>query len=142
MAVTLDEKEIFKNLFYDCRKALLEKFPNKEGQENEILGHIVNNFLEDLKYNINKMDFKEFYHTYLQNTKFFDCNDFTNSEIEEIIKESSLSERDKTLAKLYWVDNKVEQDIADELYCDIKTIRRNIPKISDILKSTCSKMYK
>ena len=137
----MDEKELFKEHFYTCADLLKNRYTNKEGQERDILGHIINNFMEELQHDLKRMNFKDFYHKYLKNTLFYDCNDFTNSEIINIINESPLNDRDKLLSRLYWVDNKVEQEIADTLGVDIKTIRRNIPKISQILKQTCAKIF-
>lgn len=138
----IDTKETFKIEFEDLCKMIITRFPNKEGQEREIAGYIVIKHLHDALHDASNLSFIEFYKKYLQNTMFFDCDDFTQSQKVEIIKEASLRDRDRKLAYMYFIDIKPEQEIADELGVDIRTVRNNIPKISQALKETSAKMYK
>lgn len=138
----MDEKEKFAVEFYKTCDLIVSNYQNKEEQEKEIIGFIINTFLHQVQCDIEKMQFREFYKKYLGGTLFLDCYDFTKSEIETIINESPLNDRDRKLATLYWLDMKSEDDIAYKLCIDRKTVRNNIPKISMILKQTCSKLFK
>lgn len=120
----------------------LSHFSNKNGQEREIVGVIINNFLHEVQLDCEKMCFIDFYKKYLSGSLFYDCDDFTKKQIIEIIQESKLCERDRKLAIMYWVDMATEEKMADELMIDRKTVRNNIPKISMILKETSSKLHK
>lgn len=138
----IDTKEKFKTEFEELCSEILKRYPTKLGQEREIAGYIIIDYLNHITHDTSQLSFIEFYKKYLTGTMFLDCNDFTKTQIKEIIAEAPLNERDRILATMYWVDIKNEQDIANELNYDIRTIRNNIPKISQILKQTCAKIYK
>lgn len=138
----MDTKEKFKEEFEKTCQCVKEQYQEKDGQEREIVGLIINTFLHEVQLNIEKMSFIDFYKMYLSGSLFLDCTDFTKKQIVEIIQESPLNDRDRKLANLYWVDLGTEEEIASELQIDRKTVRNNIPKIGMILKTTASKLYK
>ena len=137
----MDEKERFKEEFYKTINDFLKAYPDKKEQEFEIIGKVINIFLHSVQLDTERLSFVEFYKKYLKHTLFLGNVDFTNTEVEQIIAESKLNERDKHLATLYWVDMMSEADIVDELGIDRKTVRNNIPKISLELKKVAAKMY-
>ena len=136
----MDEVERFKEEFYSALDVLLARYPNKDGEEREMLGYIINQHLHQVKVDMEHMNFIEFYDKYLKGTMFHDYGDFTNTQIKQIIDESPLSERDRKLASYYFIDMMCEEEIADRLMIDKKTVRNNIPKISIVLKKTSSKI--
>lgn len=138
----MDTKEKFKEEFEKTCKLVISQYPHKNGQEREIIGLIINNFLHEVQLDCEKLCFLDFYKKYLIGSLFLDCGDFTKKQIIEIIQESPLCERDRKLAIMYWTDMNSEDKIAEELMIDRKTVRNNIPKISMILKMTASKIYK
>ena len=138
----MDTKEKFKEEFEKTCNLVLSQFPNKNGQEREIVGLIINNFLHEVQLDCEKMCFIDFYKKYLSGSLFFNCDDFTKKQIVEIIQESTLCDRDRQLAIMYWVEMETEEKISDKLQIDRKTVRNNIPKISVMLKETSAKLYK
>lgn len=138
----MEEKERFKIEFERTVEAILKKYPTKEGVEKEIVGHIINTFLHQVQIDVEKLTFVDFYKEYLQGTLYLDYNDFTSSQIREIIDESPLSELDKKLSIYYWLEMRSEEDIARELGIDKKTVRKHIPNVSMVLKKTSSRLYK
>ena len=138
----MEEKERFKFLFEECLEKILKQYPHKEGEERDIMGFIINTYLLAISCDIEKLDFRDFYDKYLQGTLFLCCEDFTTSEIAEIIKEARLNDRDKKLAKMYWVDLLCEEEISDNLMIDRKTVRNNIPKISMALKQASARFVR
>lgn len=138
----IDTKEKFKEEFEKTCSFLVSRYPSKKNQEKEIVGVIINRFLHEVQLDCEKLNYLDFYKKYLVGTSFLDYTNFTKNQIIEIIQESSLSERDRKLATLYWVDLKSDEDIADILSIDKKTVRNNIPKLSVILQNTASKLYK
>lgn len=138
----MDIKEEFKDEFYKTCNFVKTNYPSKEEQEGEIVGTIIIQLLHEVQHDTEKMNFIEFYKKHLKGTLFLCCDDFTATEIKQIIEESPLNERDKLIATTYWIDLMSEEDISYKVGCDKKTIRNNIPKISMILKTTASKLYK
>jgi len=70
------------------------------------------------------------------------CKDnFTISEIKEIIAETPLTQLDRDIAILRYCECMSFDEIADKLEYDIRTIRKHLPTISLSLKSTCAKLF-
>lgn len=138
----MDIKEEFSCEFYKACESIRTNYPSKEDDEGNIVGTIIIQLLHEIQHDAEKMSFIEFYKKYIKGSLFLGCEDFTASQIKEIIEESTLIERDKKLARYYWLEMMSEEMIANELQVDRKTVRNNIPKISVILKATASKIYK
>lgn len=68
--------------------------------------------------------------------------DFTVSEIKELLEETSLRNDDRQIAIERFIECKSMQEISDNLYIDIKTCTKRIEKINQKLKSTCLKYFK
>lgn len=68
-------------------------------------------------------------------------NDFTISEITEIINETALNKLDKNIAVMRYIKRMTFDEIANKLDRDIKTIQKRIPNISIKLKQTCVKLF-
>lgn len=67
--------------------------------------------------------------------------DFTVSEIKEIISETPLKQLDRDIAYLRYIDCMTFDEISDQLGYDPKTIKSHLPDISIKLKSTCTKLF-
>lgn len=67
--------------------------------------------------------------------------DFTVSEIREIISETPLKQLDRDIAYLRYIDCMTFDEISDQLGYDPKTIKSHLPDISLKLKSTCAKIF-
>lgn len=68
-------------------------------------------------------------------------DDFTVSEILEIIDETPLTDIDKEIAILRYTKCMTFEDIAVRVCLDKQTIQKRIPKISIRLKLTCTKLF-
>lgn len=137
----MDLKEKFKLEFEKTTEWIVKEYPNKEECARNIVGEIIIDKLHEIRYTSENLNFIEFYKKYLAGSLYLDCDDFTKSQIQEIIKESHLTERDRKLAEYYWLDLLSEEEISNRLQIDRKTVRNNIPKISLKLKETSSKLY-
>lgn len=120
---------------------------NKNYQKGEevslsIVEEVIKSLLEESLLDTSRLTFVEFSNKYLSNLNFFDYRDFTSTEIKEIIGETPLTERDRHIATLRYIECKSEEEIADKLMIDKKTVHSNIPKISYSLKRTASRLYK
>lgn len=116
------------------------KYPEKKGVAEELISKILIEFIAQIKKDNENLTFLDFYKKYLNEHKFINREDFTNSQFEKIINESNLNERDKRIAIMNWMEFKSEEKIADELMIDRKTVRNNIPKIAKKLRITISKL--
>ena len=119
---------------------------NKHYQKGEEISHaiieeVLRSVLEESLLDTTKLSFVEYSKKHLSNITYFDYKDFTSSEIKTIIGETPLTERDRKIATLRYIDLKSEEEIGDILFVDKKTIHTNIPKISYLLKRTASKLY-
>lgn len=137
----MDLKEKFKLEFEKTTEWIVKEYPNKEECARNIVGEIIIDKLHEIRYTSENLNFIEFYKKYLAGSLYLDCDDFTKSQIQEIIKESHLTERDRKLAEYYWLDLLSEEEISNRLQIDRKTVRNKIPKISLKLKETSSKLY-
>lgn len=116
---------------------------NKTHQEAILIAEdLINTFINRVNLEMSDLSFKEFYKRYLTDNNLITYKDFTTSEIIHIIEETSLSERDKEIARLRYIECKSEEEISYKLMIDKKTVHSNLPKISSALKQTCKKLYK
>lgn len=138
----MDLKEKFRLEFEKTTEWIVKEYPNKEESARNIVGEIIIDKLHEIRFSSENLNFIEFYKKYLLGSLYLDCDDFTKSQIDHIINESHLTERDRNLAKYYWLDLLSEEEISNKLFIDRKTVRNNIPKISMKLKETASKIYK
>ena len=119
---------------------------NKYYQKGEeislaITEELIRSVLEESILDTSRLSFVEYSKKYLSNVSYFDYKDFTSSEIRTIIGETPLTERDRHIATLRFIDLKSEEEIGDILFIDKKTVHSNIPKISYLLKRTAFKLY-
>lgn len=68
-------------------------------------------------------------------------NDFTITEITEIINETALNKLDKNIAVMRYIKRMTYEEISYKLNRDIRTIQKRIPNISIKLKETCVKLF-
>lgn len=102
---------------------------------------IIKSKLEEMLIDSNRLSFIDFSKKYINTSDFFECKDFTSTEINRIISETPLTERDRKIAVLRYIECKSEEDISSILYIDKKTVHSNIPKISILLKRTAHKIF-
>lgn len=67
---------------------------------------------------------------------------FTRSEVEEIIKETCLSEEDRRIATEYFIERKSKEELSKIHFMDRRTISRRIDEISFSLKNTTLKFLR
>lgn len=68
-------------------------------------------------------------------------NDFTISEITEIINETALNKLDKNIAIMRYIKKMTFDEISIKLNRDVRTIQKRLVNISIKLKSTCVKLF-
>ena len=68
-------------------------------------------------------------------------DNFTVSEIKEIIAETALTQLDRDIAVYRYCECMSFDEIAEKLGYDIRTIKRHLPSISLSLKTTCAKLF-
>lgn len=124
------------------KELLIDKFPEKKEYADEIIDVILARELLKFRIELSTKSFLQLYQEYCLPTETLECEDVTKSEVETLIYEAKLSERDNKIAKLYFVDHKSEDNIAQELMVDKKTIHSNLPKISHRLKRTAIQLYR
>ena len=137
----MDLKEEFKIEFEKAVNWINKEYPHKEEQAKEMVGEIVIDKLRDIRYDSETLSFLDFYKKNLAGTHYLGYEDFTKSQLQQIISECYLFERDRKLATYYWVELLSEEEISNRLLIDRKTVRNNIPKISAALKETAAKLY-
>lgn len=69
------------------------------------------------------------------------CQDFTISEIEELIQETPLTDIDRRIAKLKYIRRFTIEEISYEVGFHPRTIQRHLSDISAAIKSTITKLY-
>lgn len=137
-------KDDFKALFEETINCIKENYSKTDEQARIIVGTIINNNLKLMQVRADLLNFVEFYKTYdINKPSVFNYNDFTVSQIKQIIEESPMSLQDKKIAYKMFAERKTYETIAEE--CDISqplTISNNKDRIKNILKQTCGKIYK
>lgn len=128
---------------FDIVRRELKLYYEKSDEKTElILSDLVSVFVKEVIKDSSSLSFVEFFAKYLNDESLLTSDDFLASEIERIINETPLSERDKKIARLRYIEKKSEDEIADLLLVDKKTVHNNISKISVLLKKTCFLIYK
>lgn len=128
---------------FDIVRRELKLYYEKSDEKTElILSDLVSVFVKEVIKDSSSLSFVEFFAKYLNDESLLTSDDFLASEIERIINETPLSERDKKIARLRYIEKKSEDEIADLLLVDKKTVHNNISKISTLLKKTCFLIYK
>jgi len=128
---------------FDVIRRELKLYYDKSDEKIElILSDLVSIFAKEVIKDSSSLSFVEFFSKYLNDESLLTSEDFLASEIERIIRETPLSERDKKIATLRYIEKKSEDEIADNLLIDKKTVHNNISKISLALKKTCFLIYK
>lgn len=128
---------------FDIVRRELKLYYEKSDEKTElILSDLISVFVKEVIKDSSSLSFVEFFAKYLNDESLLTSDDFLASEIERIINETPLSERDKKIARLRYIEKKSEDEIADLLLVDKKTVHNNISKISTLLKKTCFLIYK
>lgn len=128
---------------FDVIKRELKHYYDKSDEKIElILSDLISVFAKEVIKDSSSLSFVEFFSKYLNDESLLTSEDFLTSEIERIIRETPLSDRDKSIATLRYIGKKSEDEIADTLMIDKKTVHNNISKISSSLKKTCFLIYK
>lgn len=97
--------------------------------------------MEQLKTMFNPTRFNKFSQLTREELMNLTAKDFTVSEIIEIINETPLSDRDKTIAINRYTKGMTLEDIADILNVDSRTVGKALRNISSKLRDTCQKMF-
>jgi len=131
----------FNELINELKESIILNYHKDDKVSEEIVEKIMMSYIRQCTIDSTNLGFSDFYKKYLNGMLVYDSHDFTSSEIMSIINETPLSDRDKEIAKLYYIELKSEEDIAYIVGIDKKTVHSNLPKISIKLKTTCSKLY-
>lgn len=67
--------------------------------------------------------------------------DFTISEIRELIKETPLTELDRKIAEMRYLELRTFDEIAEKVGMETRSVQRRVPKISVSIKNTTTKLY-
>lgn len=129
------------NKYYKTKEIIKNQYNKSDEKAQIILDTLSNDFLDQVITDSKNVQFTDFYKKYKLDSKMFEYTDFTQSEVKKIISETPLTERDRKMATLRFVELKSEEDIAGILVIDKKTVHNNLPKISYLLKCTCNKLY-
>lgn len=138
----MNKNEIEKLILKEIEETALlmtKRHPNKSEFLAEIIERLILEKIEQIKVDLYQMSFKDFYKKHLKGLEVFSKDDFTKKELEEIIEEAYLSERDKNIAKLYYINEMKHEEIALKLGVDRKTVTRNMPKVKSTLKKQAPK---
>lgn len=134
-------KEELESLLQKNALSIDKHYQKGEQISESIIEEVLRSTLEESLLDTSRLTFVEYSKKYLTNCSYFEYKDFTSSEIKVIIGETPLTERDRKIATLRYIDLKSEEEIGDILLIDKKTVHSNIPKISLLLKRTASKIY-
>lgn len=124
------------------KKELQLNYEKSDEQIDLIMDDIFSIYIKEVIKDSSRLSFVEFYSRYLSDESLLTSSDFLISEIERIIQETPLTDRDKKIARLRYEEKKSEDEIADILQIDKKTVHTNISKISASLKKICRMLYK
>lgn len=83
------------------------------------------------------------YFTQLSNEqkKGLTYDDFTVSELTEIINETPLTSLEKELAVERFINRMTYEGLSKKFYYEPRTIKSKLAKISKLLKKTCVKLF-
>lgn len=124
------------------KRELKLNYEKSDEQIDLIIDDLLSIHIKEVIKDSSRLSFVEFYSRYLSDESILSSGDFLTSEIERIIQETPLTDRDKKIAKLRYEEKKSEDEIADILQIDKKTVHTNISKISTALRNTCRILYK
>lgn len=135
-------KELIEDLVAKNVISINNHYQKGEDTSLLIIEEAIKRLLEESLLDTARLSFVDYSNKYLSNEMFFDYRDFTSTEIRQIIGETPLTERDRHIATLRFIDRKSEEEISNDLYLDKKTVHTNIPKISCLLKRTALKIHR
>lgn len=124
------------------KRELKLNYEKSDEQIDLIIDDLLSIYIKEVIKDSSRLSFVEFYSRYLSDESILTSSDFLISELERIIQETPLTDRDKKIAKLRYEEKKSEDEIADILQIDKKTVHTNISKISTALRKTCRILYK
>ena len=124
------------------KRELKLNYEKSDEQIDLIIDDLLSVYIKEVIKDSSRLSFVEFYSRYLSDESILSSGDFLTSEIDRIIQETPLTDRDKKIAKLRYEEKKSEDEIADILQIDKKTVHTNISKISTALRKTCRILYK
>lgn len=138
-----DVKEEFKSEFCKAVDEIRCSYSKDEKTSRLIVGTIICNLLKRIQIDANERLFVDFYKKYIHTLKVLSFDDFTASQLQHIIDETPMSEDDKKIAQKLFIERKTYGEIAGECYiAEPRTIGNNKDRLSKLLNSTASKLYK
>lgn len=138
-----DVKEEFKSEFHKAVEEIRCTYSKDEKTSRLIVGTIICNLLKRIQIDADERLFMDFYRKYIHTLKVLSFDDFTASQLQNIIDETPMSDDDKKIAHKLFIERKTYQDIARECYIgEPRTIGNNRDRISKLFNSTTSKLYK
>ena len=129
-------------LFDVLKRELKLNYEKEDEKIDLIVSDLISVFVKEVIKESSSLSFVQFFSKYLSDESLLTSDDFIASEIETIIQETPLSDRDKKIARLRYIEKKSEDEIAEIIQIDKKTVHNNMSKISTSLKKTCSLIYK
>lgn len=138
-----DTKRRFKEEFDETVHDVRINFGKSEDIARLIVGTVICNTLKKLQIDTDELLFIEFYKKYVHQPKALSFDDFTVSQLKQIIDETPMSNSDRQIAYKMFIERKTQLDIADEVgFSEPRSIGNNKDRISNRLKVTASKLYK
>lgn len=138
-----DTKRRFKEEFDETVHDVMANFGKSEDIARLIVGTVICNTLKKLQIDTDELLFIEFYKKYVHQPKALSFDDFTVSQLKQIIDETPMSNSDRQIAYKMFIERKTQLDIADEVgFSEPRSIGNNKDRISKRLKVTASKLYK
>lgn len=138
-----DTKRRFKEEFDETVHDVMVNFGKSEEIARLIVGTVICNTLKKLQIDTDELLFIEFYKKYVHQPKALSFDDFTVSQLKQIIDETPMSNSDRQIAYKMFIERKTQLDIADEVgFSEPRSIGNNKDRISKRLKVTASKLYK
>lgn len=138
-----DTKRRFKEEFDETVHDVMVNFGKSEEIARLIVGTVICNTLKKLQIDTDELLFIEFYKKYVHEPTTLSFDDFTVSQLKQIIDETPMSNSDRQIAYKMFIERKTQLDIADEVgFSEPRSIGNNKDRISNRLKVTASKLYK
>ena len=63
------------------------------------------------------------------------------ADLERVIEQANLGSENERIARLYYLEQIPQVDVATELYLGRATVQRRLPKILGRMRSTSQKLY-
>lgn len=138
-----DTKLWFKEEFEEAVRDVRLNFRKSEEIAKLVVGTVICNTLKKLQIDTDELLFIDFYKKYVHNPKALSFEDFTVSQLKQIIDETPRNDSDRQIAYKRYIERKTQLDIADEVgVSEPRTIGNNKERISKRLRVTASKLYK